>query len=343
MRTRCPGCQTTFRVTAEQLKARAGKVRCGQCQLVFNVLDNFIDETEPAKPAAPPAAPAAPAPTVALANAVFPATSSPAAPPQGTSLQAAASNDSVEAVDSLPITPDTSLEAAEIAEMDVECLPEESLATATELGEGDTAPLSATETQELGKVTGLILPRDTTEIPGYSKWAEGVIAAPLAIPEERITRWPFVLVALMLLVALAGQVIFRFRSEIAVAVPNLKPALQAYSEVFNTHLPLPRHVELVSIEQSDLQTDTVRGNLLVLNAILRNRAAYEQAYPSLELSLTDTSDTAIARKVFGPKEFLPDGVATEQPFKGKSEVAIRLWIEANDINAAGYRLYVFYP
>ncbi|HRI91316.1 MAG TPA: zinc-ribbon domain-containing protein, partial [Accumulibacter sp.] len=30
MKTCCPGCQTIFRVTPEQLKARAGKVRCGR-------------------------------------------------------------------------------------------------------------------------------------------------------------------------------------------------------------------------------------------------------------------------------------------------------------------------
>lgn len=338
MRTRCPGCQTTFRVTAEQLKARAGKVRCGQCQLVFNVLDNFIDETEPTKPATPTATPSAA--TVAPAIATSPAVSLPPTPPQGAQLQPMVSDDSMEAVDPRPIPSDEPLEIAEMAD---EGSAEESDATETNVAEGETAPLSETEAQALGKVTGLILPRETTEIPGYSKWAEGVIAAPLAIPEEKSARWPFVIVALLLLVVLGGQIVFKFRSEIAIAVPNLKPALQAYSEAFKSNLPLPRHVELVSIEQSDLQTDTARGNLLVLNAVLRNRAAYEQAYPSLELSLTDTSDTAIARKVFAPEEFLPDGMAAKQPFKGKSDVAIRLWIEANEINAAGYRLYVFYP
>jgi predicted Zn finger-like uncharacterized protein len=33
--TRCPQCQTVFRITAAQLKARDGKVRCGRCQHVF--------------------------------------------------------------------------------------------------------------------------------------------------------------------------------------------------------------------------------------------------------------------------------------------------------------------
>lgn len=35
MYTRCPQCQTVFRITAAQLKAREGKVRCGRCQHVF--------------------------------------------------------------------------------------------------------------------------------------------------------------------------------------------------------------------------------------------------------------------------------------------------------------------
>lgn len=34
--TRCPACKTVFRVTAQQLAIRAGQVRCGQCQTVFD-------------------------------------------------------------------------------------------------------------------------------------------------------------------------------------------------------------------------------------------------------------------------------------------------------------------
>ena len=44
MLTRCPSCATHFRVTAEQLKLRAGRVRCGECQHVFNALDTLIEE-----------------------------------------------------------------------------------------------------------------------------------------------------------------------------------------------------------------------------------------------------------------------------------------------------------
>lgn len=34
--TRCPGCKTIFRVTAQQLALRGGQVRCGHCRTVFD-------------------------------------------------------------------------------------------------------------------------------------------------------------------------------------------------------------------------------------------------------------------------------------------------------------------
>ncbi len=160
---------------------------------------------------------------------------------------------------------------------------------------------------------------------------------------EKATRWPFVIVALLLVVALAGQLVFRFRSEIAITLPKLRPALEVLCRTLDAQIPLPRHVELMSIETSDLQTDPARGNLLVLNATLRNRARFGQAYPSLELTLTDTQDAAIARRIFAPAEYLPAKTAAGQPFAANSDVAVKLWIEAREISAAGYRLYVFYP
>jgi predicted Zn finger-like uncharacterized protein len=36
MYTRCPSCQTHFRVSREQLQASSGQVRCGRCQSVFD-------------------------------------------------------------------------------------------------------------------------------------------------------------------------------------------------------------------------------------------------------------------------------------------------------------------
>ncbi len=371
MKSRCPNCQTVFRVTPEQLKARAGKVRCGQCQAVFNALDNLLEEERPV----------APMPVIALEPTPAPPTLSTT----HTEARLAAKSDTheptivaaaaffAESTENAPQEPSLDFEAPESHEDEpddafyisspmeetpaapefepalADALPEPTIEAPSEAAvtvvteENITPRLSESAVQELGKARGLIMPRETTEIPGYSKWSEGVIAAPVSLPSEKPTRWPFVLVALLLMLALAGQVVFHFRSEIATALPSLRPWLASASQALGRDLPLPRHVELISIEVSDLQNDPAHGNLLVLNATLRNRAAYGQAYPALELSLTDTQDTAVARRVFSPAEYLSAKTSADQPFAANSDLAVRLWIEARDIAAAGYRLYVFYP
>ena len=48
MRTRCPVCGTVFRVTSEQLRLKAGKVRCGHCQALFNAFDSLMPDETPA-------------------------------------------------------------------------------------------------------------------------------------------------------------------------------------------------------------------------------------------------------------------------------------------------------
>ena len=50
MYTRCPKCSTCFRVTDRHLAVAKGKVRCGQCQLVFNAPEHAIDDL-PVNPA----------------------------------------------------------------------------------------------------------------------------------------------------------------------------------------------------------------------------------------------------------------------------------------------------
>lgn len=61
MRTRCPDCGTVFRVTSEQLRRKAGKVRCGHCQTVFNAFDQWqSDNDEPEVNSPPPEVEASP-------------------------------------------------------------------------------------------------------------------------------------------------------------------------------------------------------------------------------------------------------------------------------------------
>ena len=314
MKTRCPGCQTTFRVSPEQIKARAGKVRCGQCEAVFNALDSLVEDSS-ATPAT--------LTTVAL-------------------LETEAISAKIHVIPAKALSPTISHpldDSPVISQIEAADTPDEAPAVEEQPA---ATPLSDAASQALAKASGLIAPRETTEIPGYSKWAEGMMSSPTLPLVKPAPRWPFTLVTLLLALALLGQIIFHFRSELNVAAPALRPLLVLLSDSVGADIPLPRHSDLVSIETSDLQADPARANQLALQATLRNRAGYAQAFPALELALTDTQDNAIARRVFSPAEYLPQNMAS-QPFAANGDTAIRLWIEIRDISPAGYRLYVFYP
>jgi predicted Zn finger-like uncharacterized protein len=50
--TSCPACNAAFYVSAGQLKAHQGNVRCGQCEHVFNALDRLakVDDAATSQP-----------------------------------------------------------------------------------------------------------------------------------------------------------------------------------------------------------------------------------------------------------------------------------------------------
>jgi predicted Zn finger-like uncharacterized protein len=62
--TRCPTCKTVYRTQEEQLSVQAGKVRCGQCRMVFDGRAHLVDLTP--KQELPPDEGEMGAPTVAL-------------------------------------------------------------------------------------------------------------------------------------------------------------------------------------------------------------------------------------------------------------------------------------
>lgn len=372
MRTRCPACGTVFRVTSEQLRLKAGKVRCGQCQTVFNAFDQFLPEEPPpaeSRPSAvelPPVLPEIAAPSVedspASAEIVAPHTAAEAPEPvvaDGPPTAAESVADDAAAATDWPAVPPTAdpsptsappEPAAEADDGVVEPAagaPEHpSLAPLAEMpgeqvpADGDTAETLEQSTQA-ARQAGLVAARELSDAPAYNRWAAGTLAdagsSAFAPVVARRAVWPFVVASVVLLLALSLQLLLHFRTDVV----RWLPATASYYELAGLTVPLSRNPELVAIEASDLQSDNVRG-LFVLQATLHNRAAYAQDWPALELTLTDAADSVVARKVMAAAEYLPPTISPEL-FPANGEVAVRLWIEARNLGAAGYRLYVFYP
>ena len=72
---------------------------------------------------------------------------------------------------------------------------------------------------------------------------------------------------------MALQVAYRFRAELAASMPETgADVCGPLCQPLGCEVPLPRRPELMSIDSSELQADARREGLIVLNAVLRNRA-----------------------------------------------------------------------
>ena len=173
--------------------------------------------------------------------------------------------------------------------------------------------------------------------------------------------WLWLLGAIFLAVVLLAQASYFFRVDIAARLPGLKPALTLYCAWLKCTIPLPKNADLISIESSDLEASPTQSSIVDLNVILRNRAPYTQAYPNLELTLTDITDQVLARRNFLPAEYLKADEdkklgADEKPGEEKKqsddekqglsagrEISIKLHLDTTDLQPTGYRLFLFYP
>lgn len=280
MITRCPDCQTAFRVTAAQLAARNGQVRCGYCTHVFDAAAHLLPDTLVASEEPAPAASG-------------PDNASPAEWPEA----------------------ETARDYAEFPAPAITPI-EQQIHPASEATAVANPPATKAPTSELN------------------------FGPPPRAPGR---RWPWIAGSLALSLLLTAQGVFHFRSDIALLAPESKPLLAQACDLLGCRISLPRRSELMSIETSDLQADAANPNVVILTATLRNRAAFAQASPALELTLTDAQDLPLARRVLLAGDYLDAAPDKDGGFAAGAERAIRLTLQLADIKATGYRLYLFYP
>ena len=153
------------------------------------------------------------------------------------------------------------------------------------------------------------------------------------------------LAALVMALALAGQLAYVYRGELALLVPESRPWIEAACARVRCTIPPPRHADLISIEASELAAERGVPGMLTLSAALRNRANFAQAFPHLELTLTDAADQPVARRVLAPREYLDAAAslrADAGSFAAGAEQPVRLHIDAAGLNASGYRIFLFH-
>jgi len=315
--TVCPQCQTRFRVTEEQLQARNGDVRCGRCSHVFNARETLLDEMPPSPPAEAQEQEIVHKPNHVTYRKVD--SVRPAMHQNSMDMTLVAESPAAEEADSLP--PEPALPEIELAAEPAE----------------NTAPDVAPESEPEIRVIRI-------QPPAEKEQAKVSLERPKYGPPPKPKRaWPWALASLLLVLGLAGQGIYFFRDVIAANYSPVRPLLAGACAHLQCSIRLLQNPDLLSIESSELHADPARANIVVLTSTLRNRAPHIQAYPTLELTLTNTKDEMVARRLFLPKEYVRQVPSIAQGIPAKGDVAIKLLMDLGDLKAEGYRLYLFYP
>ncbi len=164
------------------------------------------------------------------------------------------------------------------------------------------------------------------------------IQKPAKINIARYSRFILVILALSIIV----QSVYFLRSTIAVYYPNTKSTLVKVCHILGCSIELPKKIDLIVIDDSDMQEDDTYLGVIHLSSTLINRANFAQAYPNIEVTLTDIDDKPKLRRIFKPTDYLANQAETLKGMAAGQEVKMKLVISAEGLSAAGYRLFLSY-
>lgn len=160
--------------------------------------------------------------------------------------------------------------------------------------------------------------------------------------KSRLYKWLMSLFAVLLLIAAVTQSIYFWRSDISVYYPKLKPLLAQVCEQLGCRIDLPKKIEFIIIDDSDMQEDADHDGLIHFSSTLINQAGFIQTYPNIELTLTDIEDKPKLRRIFTPAEYLPEHTDIASGLPAGAEIKVKLALTARGESVAGYRISVSY-
>ena len=326
--TRCPACQTTFRVVPDQLRMSEGWARCGQCAEIFDAASSLQEDSPPASGGSGSGLGVGvdidvdpnPSPEIASASSDRTSSESPPEPVRST-LSAAAEE---------AIALRTALQEIVAARQNfVDEI--EPIKSPGSTGAERTAYSSDTKSHSPQEVNDELAP--------------SFLRGPAAPPKRTLwhktwVRFLLGLVSLVLSMLLVAQMAVHERDRLATLLPQIKPVLESVCSYFGCVVSSLRQIDAVTVESSTFSK--TRNDTYRLSLAIRNAAPYELAMPALELTLTDAQDQAVIRRVLlGTELNLNSKLAANSEWSGAIDLSVRPGSGVERI--AGYRVLAFYP
>jgi hypothetical protein len=131
---------------------------------------------------------------------------------------------------------------------------------------------------------------------------------------QRLSLLNLFIILLLFLLAIV-QTVFVARNQIASQFPETRSTLSLACNWLNQHavpcaLALSREIKQLSIEDTALLQSKTRDDVIKLSGAISNHGHDVQAYPNLEVNLTNIENIVVVRRYLRPFEYV------EAPDKG---------------------------
>ncbi|MBS0453683.1 MAG: DUF3426 domain-containing protein [Proteobacteria bacterium] len=164
-----------------------------------------------------------------------------------------------------------------------------------------------------------------------------------AVRPNRTRKILLALACVLALLVLLLQVAREERNSLAAREPRLRPALEALCGWTGCQVSALRQINSITIEGASFSREK-EGEGYRLVFALRNGARVPLAMPSIELTLLDTQERALVRRVLSPAQF---GAGPVLGPGAESSTSLPVQLSGSEAAGlgpvAGYNLVAFYP
>ena len=365
MQTKCPHCQTIFKVSDEHLKVADGYVRCGICKEVFNALEKVPQLNKKM-----PAANATKQQQVAKEKVSEPENAAPTSPvakkeKTDTAIEnqtAAASADKIASneTEEAPEADDNSAQAdlfAQVVEAKADetasetIKPEKIEPKIVETNIVEDKPAEpVTASKEIKTETAVEKPKEkpkqvvSSEPPAQvaeaatevsnSNLFDGVqsklIPDEYRIPELHNTYsiWrdvTWTLAILILTASLFVEYAWFNRNEL-ISNPQLRPLVTQICLIADCDAMNLREPNAIEMTTRNIYTHPNVDDALMISGTLINHAQFEQPYPSILIDFSDVRGEVIASRLFTPEDYLQIKVGSLKPLAPQASIDFNMEI-----------------
>jgi predicted Zn finger-like uncharacterized protein len=283
LKTRCPACDTIFKIVPDQLKVSKGWVRCGRCAEVFDAAAHAAapDETNPWPQSTPPQALPKNTPTVSQN------------------------------------TPNTQNTPKNIAIEAINTTGTGHLAVINEKIESDLSFVRVAKSKAF--------------------WQQKSIITSLRAACVGLTGLLFF------------QLVFGQRHHLVATNPGLSAGFESMCQVIGCRIEPLKNIDAFKIDSSSFHkipaaaNNSSNADAFSLKISIKNNASMPLVVPAIELTLTDTSDKPVLRRVFPAKDLGFQGVTLAANGDWASETTLTVIPNPSTSPISGYRVLLFYP